>query len=58
MVFGGAEPCARLQVLVTADVEEMGDKGVQAECKWSRFTGGELSQLIKDTDNIAVTALK
>lgn len=39
-------------------LEEMGGKGVQTACKWSRLTGEELSELIKDTDNIAVTALK
>lgn len=47
VVFGGVEPCGC-----------GGDGGTRAVCKWSRFTGEELSQLIKDTDNIAVTALK
>lgn len=59
---GGAQSCVRLHVLSSlypkADVEEMGGKGIQTVCKWSRLTGEEPSQLIKDTDNIAVTALK
>lgn len=52
------ELCASSPLYPKGDVEEMGGKGVQTACKWSRLTGEELSELIKDTDNIAVTALK
>lgn len=58
VVFGGAEPHASSPLYPRADLEEMGGMGVQTACKWSRLTGEELSHLIKDTDNIAVTALK